>query len=241
MNVSMISPFWSLIICKVPAWCLVISDNHRFLASSSADNSIRIWDLTTGQPYHTFRNILYSKPSNQGRIILLFVRKIDPLCRLCFGSDSITLVSSSNDNTLKIWNLEQKALAHAFLNAHEGNEITIFTVSEGTDCLFQWKLDVIYSVSVERNHSNLLASCSADMSIKLWDIQKKANLKTISNAHEGNFSLWQSINCDLISRSNILRRYFPRREIFGFGLRWQIIEDLEFNELETSAPWKSDS
>ncbi|GAB1542532.1 hypothetical protein NUACC21_52060 [Scytonema sp. NUACC21] len=60
------------------------------LASSSADDTIKLWDLATGEEIHTFKGHSYSVNS------------------IAFTSDGKILASGSSDHTIKLWNMETK-------------------------------------------------------------------------------------------------------------------------------------
>ena len=68
-------------------WTIAISPSGQILASGSNDQTIRLWDLPTGQCLH----ILNEHTS--------WVRSV------IFSSDGQILFSSSDDRTIKLWDV----------------------------------------------------------------------------------------------------------------------------------------
>ena len=90
---------------------VTLSPDGRTLVSGSADKTIKIWNLTTGQLTHTLnahKNIVHT---------------------VAMSIDGRTLVSGSADKTIKVWNLTTGQLTHT-LNAHKSS---IFSVGLSVD------------------------------------------------------------------------------------------------------------
>ena len=67
---------------------VAISSDNKYIVSGSRDNTIKIWNLESGQEIKTLAG-------HNGS-----VRSV------AISSDSKYIVSGSDDNTIKIWNLE---------------------------------------------------------------------------------------------------------------------------------------
>ena len=71
---------------------LNFSPDGRWLASCSADNSIKLWDGVTGKFVHTYRG------------------HVAPVYHITWSADSRLLISGSRDTTLKLWCVQTKTL-----------------------------------------------------------------------------------------------------------------------------------
>lgn len=75
---------------------IVISSDSQFIASGSADTTIKIWNLETGKLICTFGSLLTWKAHKAG------------IASLAFSPIAQTLASSSSDGTIKLWNLRSR-------------------------------------------------------------------------------------------------------------------------------------
>jgi WD40 repeat protein len=107
---------------------------NGFLASSSRDNSIKIWDVNNGKLNYTFDR---SNGGHRGIVWHLVLLK------------DAFLASSSSDGVIKIWDTINKKLEHTFDLAHNGNIWGLVLLETGD-----------------------LASISDDSTVKIWDINQ---------------------------------------------------------------------
>ncbi|MFW6357854.1 MAG: protein kinase domain-containing protein [Chroococcales cyanobacterium] len=164
---------------------IIISPDGKTLISGSADKTIKIWDIATGQELHTLT----------GHSSFINALAISP--------DGKTLISGSADKTIKIWDIATGKELHT-LTGHKGFINTLFISKDGQllasgDANKTIKIwDIItgqeqhtlteHSSSINAlviNHDNqTLFSASADKTIKIWNILTGEELSTLSG-HNG--------------------------------------------------------
>lgn len=120
-------------------WSVALSADGQTLVSGSEDNTIKVWDLKTGQVNHTLTG------------------HTDSVRSLSLSPDGQTLASGGGDNTVKLWDVQTGALRYT-LSGHSGT---------------------VWSVACDRT-GQTLASGSEDHTIKLWDMQTGALRTTLS-------------------------------------------------------------
>lgn len=87
-NQTIIKPLSRLLGHQKPINHVTFSPSGTLIASSSFDNSIKLWSASNGQFLHTLRG------------------HVGPVYMSCFSPDSRLLVSGSRDTTLKVWDVE---------------------------------------------------------------------------------------------------------------------------------------
>lgn len=164
--------------------CAVFAPNQQWLASGSADNSIRLWDLGSGRElrallgHRNWVNALavshdgewIASGSNDqtvklwsvvsGREILNLQGNERPVQAVALSPDNRLVVSGGADNSIRIWEVPSGRLVKA-IKSHLGAVTALAFSADG----------------------KTLASGSADRSIKLWDASGWIEQKTLSK-HE---------------------------------------------------------
>ena len=160
---------------------LVISPDGQTLASASADKTIKIWNLATGQEIRTltghssFINYLVISPDGQtlasasadktiklwnlatGQEIRRFTGHSNYVNYLAISPDGQTLVSSSADKTIKVWNLATGQEIRSLTGYSK--YIDYFVISS------DWQT---------------IATGSADKIIKIWNLSTGKEIHTLT-------------------------------------------------------------
>ncbi|NJP08870.1 MAG: protein kinase [Leptolyngbyaceae cyanobacterium RU_5_1] len=161
--------------------CLAISPDGQFLASGSADKTIKLWNLSTGQAIRTlkghssFVNTLVFSPNGEelisggaDRTINVWHLSTGQKTRTLTGHssyvnalvvspDGAKLISGSADRTIKVWSLTT------------GKEIRTLTGHTG----------YINAIAISPDGTTLV-SASTDHAIKLWDFAKGQEIRTLT-------------------------------------------------------------
>ncbi|MDH6099753.1 WD40 repeat domain-containing protein [Anabaenopsis sp. FSS-46] len=159
---------------------VTISPDGKTLASGSWDNTIKIWDVGTGELRRTL----------QGHDRGVYSLTISP--------DGKTLASGSDDNTIKIWDLGTGELRRT-LQGHdrEVNSVTISpdgkTLASGSwdNTIKIWDVGMgdlwrtleghnggVLSVTISPD-GKTLASGSTDKTIRIWDVDTQKIIHTL--------------------------------------------------------------
>ncbi len=159
---------------------VAISSDGQTIVSAALDNTIRIWDLQTGQELRILRgnsSLFYSLAiSPDGQIIVSgsrdntirvwdfetgqelyhlkgHTKEVDSLV---ISSDSQTIASGSRDNTIKVWNLPTGQQLRT-LQGHTGEVYSLALSSDG----------------------KTIVSGSRDNTIRVWDLQLGQELRIL--------------------------------------------------------------
>ncbi|WNF13484.1 eIF2A-related protein [Microcystis aeruginosa] len=156
------------------------SCDGKTLVSGSDDNTIKLWNVETGQKLHTFEG-------HGG-----------PVYSVNFSRDGKTLVSGSDDKTIKLWNVETGQEIRT-LKGHGGTVYSVNfspdgkTLVSGSDdkTIKLWNVEKpqeirtlkghkgpVYSVNFSRNGKTLVSG-SGDKTIKLWNVEKPQEIRTL--------------------------------------------------------------
>ena len=157
---------------------VAFSTDGQFLASASADRTIKLWSPHTGQCLKT----LYGHSSW--------------VWAIAFSPDSNFLASGSYDHTIKIWDVSSGKCLQTLLG-HPGCVLAIAFSPDGKTlfssgyekivkrwdvetgkCLHTWEADSnrIWAIAVSPDHQ-YVATGGDDSSVQLWDIHTGACLR----------------------------------------------------------------
>ncbi len=96
--------------------------------------------------------------------LLANIEKRSSFIAVAFSPDGRFLASASDDNTVKLWNVQGKALLHTF----EGHSDSVSSVAFSPDGRF-------------------LASASRDRTVKLWNVEGRGELQTLLSGRGSNW------------------------------------------------------
>jgi KaiC/GvpD/RAD55 family RecA-like ATPase len=128
-----------------PVGRVVFSPNGLFLASSSDDHTVRLWDL--GHP---------------GATPVVLPGHEDSVRSVAFSPDGRTLASGSDDHTARLWDLGHPGATPVVLRGHES---TVWSVAFSPD-------------------GRALASGSVDRTVRLWDLGHPGAAPVVLRGHE---------------------------------------------------------
>ena len=191
-NISL-TPSWKC-ICTLKGHLssihsLSFSPDGKYLASGSADQTIKIWNLKQAQVKHTF--------SGHRSIV----------DAVSFSPDGNMLISGSWDYTIRIWNLETEEEVNLIKEHYGwikclvvGQDKKIIASGSADKTIKIWALDsgqlqatlkgdsgAVNSLAMSHN-GKIIASGSTDKTIKIWDWEKGEE-KIILTGHSN------SVNC----------------------------------------------
>lgn len=166
--------------------CLAVSADGKKIASGGCDRLVNVWDISGG----------IANPKQETPI----ENHADWVFGVAFSPDGKQLLSCSRDKTAKVWDLTTKESVVTF----PGHQNTVYGVavqsdgkagiSVGEDSqLRSWASSgdgkqiragaghgkLIYKV-VANPKQKLLATCSADMTVRIWNVDTFAAVRTLS-------------------------------------------------------------
>ena len=160
---------------------VAFSPDSRTLASGSADNTIKLWDV-----------------QSQGQIATLTGHS-NRVWSVAFSPDSRTLASGSVDNAIKLWDVQsQREIAtltgHSYFVRSVAFSPDGRTLASGSfdHTIKLWDVQSQREIATITGHSSsvtsvalspdggTLASGSWDTTIKLWDVQSQREIATLT-------------------------------------------------------------
>ncbi|MEN9518227.1 MAG: hypothetical protein RLZZ381_815 [Cyanobacteriota bacterium] len=159
---------------------VAISPDGQNFVSGSADKTVKLWNLHTGE-------LLYEFIGHSGEVVTTAI-----------SPDGETMVSGSRDKTINVWNLKTKQLLHT-LRGHT-NKIVCVAISPDGQTLFSgdedakikiWNLEsgkLLNSIDAHADEVEFLAvspdgktlvSASEDKTVKIWNANTGQLLHTL--------------------------------------------------------------
>ncbi|CAE6540057.1 unnamed protein product [Rhizoctonia solani] len=159
-------------------WSIACSPNGKYVASGSADQTIRFWNPKTGQ-----------------QVLQPLTAQIGAINSIAFSPDGKRLASGSSDRTICIWNIPQGTLALPPFQARSdkvqgvrfspnGNHLASSSLDRSirirdprdgrlTGGPFRGHIGPIYSIAFSPDSTRMISG-SPDGTIQLWDPKKSA-------------------------------------------------------------------
>ncbi|MBD2340169.1 ribosome assembly protein 4 [Calothrix sp. FACHB-156] len=173
---------------------VTFSPDGQQLASGSDDNTIKLWDVSTGKVIQTLPPLREATPTES----YIDSGHQDSVTSIAFSSDGKKLASGSEDKTIKLWDITTGKLLQTFsghgdviktialssdgqklASGSKDKTIKLWDVSTGKLLqTFSGHGDVVNSVALSSDGQKL-ASGSKDKTIKLWDVSTGKLLQTL--------------------------------------------------------------
>lgn len=170
---------------------VAIQADGKWLASSSEDGTVKVWDMRTG---HVQRNYKHKCPVND----------------VVIHPNQGELISCDNDGNVRIWDLGENTCTHQLVPEDDVPVRSVSVASDGTmlvagnnkgNC-YVWKMsnnrDVtsLTPITKIRSHGKYitkvllspdgkhLATCSADYTARIWSTEDNFSLETTLQGHQ---------------------------------------------------------
>ncbi|MFW9854516.1 MAG: hypothetical protein ACFFFG_05630 [Candidatus Thorarchaeota archaeon] len=166
-------------------WSVVFHPNGRMLASASADNTVKLWNASTGS---LIRNLmghtsavycLDFSPSGDVLASGSFDRSI-----LLWNVSSGQIIENLTGHTASVWSVSFNSAGTLLASGSSDNNIKVWDIQSGkTIANITGHTDSVRTVAF--SSSDILASGSYDNSIIIWDISNQTPIHTIENHSDG--------------------------------------------------------
>ncbi|EXA30335.1 hypothetical protein FOVG_18262 [Fusarium oxysporum f. sp. pisi HDV247] len=171
---------------------VVFSNDGRLIASGSYDNTVKIWNVATGEEERTLKG-------HTGWVT-----------SVVFSNDGKLIASGSYDETVKIWNVATgeeecvlKGHTHFVSSVVFSNDGKLIASGSYDNTIKVWKVATgdeeqtlkghtgpVTSV-VFSNDDKLIASGSSDMTVKIWNVATGEEERTLKGSYDETVKIWK--------------------------------------------------
>lgn len=170
---------------------VAIQADGKWMASSSEDGTVKVWDLRTG---HVQRSYKHGSPVND----------------VVIHPNQGELISCDDDGNVRIWDLSENTCTHQLMPENDVPVRSVSVASDGTmlvagnnkgNC-YVWRMSntkdvtALHPVTKFRSHGKHitkvllspdgkhLATCSADYTARIWSTEDNFALETTLQGHQ---------------------------------------------------------
>ncbi|KAL5084168.1 hypothetical protein Trisim1_012244 [Trichoderma cf. simile WF8] len=190
--------------------CVAFSPNSSLLASASDDETIRLWNINTGECIEEFKghnervnSVAFSHDSlsvlsgsddrttrlwciDTGKCVETLKGHHFPVTAVAFSHDSSVIASASRDKTIRLWRVNTGKCIHILYMANNNHDEKVHSISFSKD-------------------SSLLASAFGRTSIQLWDTNTGICVQIIASCYGASLAFSHDL-CFVASTSDRIVR-----------------------------------
>lgn len=185
---------------------IALSADGKKLAGAGCDRIVRVWDVASGKLEHSIEN------------------HADWVLGLAFSPDGKYLLTSSRDKTAKIWDLAAKESLVTFpdhqnpvyavamtpdgkygISAGEDNNVRQWQATDASKQIGKQAKAMaghgkgVFRIAMVTAPKPLLATCSADTSVRLWDPVAGTAIKTLTGHSDWVYAVAISPNAEFVA------------------------------------------